>query len=164
MGMFDAAGQSHDVSMMLAFAVCGLAWCISTYGWADPLLSWAKATVRRVHTLVMSNTPYVVFICLAYFMVASGDASTESDMTAYNDLMRAHAGDEGCMFHAEVASRMSEMWSQTMVMPAVHPMAELVLLAEADGCDPERAIVMDTGARRSVIRDPACFDRMTSSR
>ena len=65
------------------------------------------------------------------------------------------------MFHAEVASRMSEMWSQTMVMPAVHPMAELVLLAEADGCDPERAIVLDTGARRSVIRDPACFDRLT---
>ena len=34
-------------------------------------------------------------------------------------------------------------------------------LVEADGCDPEHAKVVDTGARRSVIRDPACFDRQS---
>ena len=82
-------------------------------------------------------------------------------MQAYNELLREHAGDDWCMLHADVASRMSEMWSQTMVMPAVHTMAELVLIAEADGCDAEHALVVDTGARRSVIRDPASFDRLT---
>ena len=47
-----------------------------------------------------------------------------------------------------------------MVMPAVHSLAELVLITEADGCDPEHALVMDTGARTSVIRDYASFDRL----
>ena len=147
--------------MVIAFIICGCMWVISSYGWTGAVLSQFKAVIQRVHVVVQSSAKFTVFICVAYFMVAKGDGASEGDLLAYNELLREHAGDDWCMLHADVASRMSEMWSQTMVMPAVHTMAELVLIAEADGCDAEHALVIDTGARRSVIRDPTCFDRLT---
>jgi hypothetical protein len=145
--------------MAIVFVIGGCFCAFTQDGWASIALVRAKATIARAHLLVQSGWKFAVFICMAYFMVASGDGATKGGLLAYNDLVCAHSGNEWFMLHADVASRMSEMWSNVMVMPAVHSTCELVMLVEADGCDPEHAKVIDTGARRSVIRDPACFDR-----
>ena len=158
----DAARRSSDLSMALALRHH------RTVGgrhprWVGAGCSWARmrAVVNRAHGLVQRCAVVAALVCFAYVLVASGDGASTDDMQAYNDMRHEHAADEWCMFHADVACRISEMWSQAMIMPAVHPLAELVLLAEADGCDPSNAVVMDTGARRSVMRDPSCFDRAT---
>ena len=157
----DAARRSSDLSMALALVIIGLGWAASEMGWCR--LSWARmrAVVNRAHDLVQRCAGVAALVCFAYVLVASGDGASTDDLQAYNDMLHEHAADDWCMFHADVACRLSEMWSQAMIMPAVHPLAELVMLAEADGCDPSSAVVMDTGARRSVMRDPACFDRAT---
>ena len=68
-----------------------------------------QAVIRRAHLLVQSSATFAVFICMAHCMVASGDGASEGDLLAYNELVRAHTGDDWCMFHADVVSRMSEM-------------------------------------------------------
>ena len=159
--VLDNASQSPDATMAIAFALGGCMWVMSSYGWTAAVRVRLSAGASRTHAAVQASGRFTLCICFMYFYLAKGDMASEGDMVVYNSLLLEHANDEWCMLHAGVASRMSEMWSQTMVMPAVHTMAELVLVAEADGCSAERALVMDTGARRSVIRDPSCFDRLT---
>ena len=155
----DAARRSSDITMAFVFVIGGCFYALATDGWAGNALIRGRAVISRAHQLVQSGWKFAVFVCMAYLLVANGDGATEGDLLAYNNMVRAHSGNEWFMLHAGVASRMSEMWSNVMVMPAVHSVDELIMLVEADGCDPEHAKVVDTGARRSVIRDPACFDR-----
>jgi hypothetical protein len=156
-----AARRSPDISMAVVFVIGGGFYALATDGWAGNTLNRVRTVISRIHQMVHSGWKIAVFVCMAYLLVANGDGATEGDLLAYNNMVREHSNNEWLMLHAGVASRMSEMWSNVMVMPAVHSVGELIMLVEADGCDPENAKVIDTGARRSVIRDPACFDRQS---
>ena len=160
-GLLEVASRSSDACMAAAFAIGGAMYAMSIYGWTDVAVALVQAFVGKLHAAVHNGWKFTVFICMIYLMVAGGDGASCDDLIAYNELVRTHAGSEWFMFHADVASRMSELWSNTMLMPAVHSLDELVLLAEADGRDPTNTVVIDTGARRSVIRDPKCFNKAT---
>ena len=160
-GLLEVASRSSDACMAAAFAIGGAMYAMSIYGWTDVAVAHVQAFVGKLHAAVHNGWKFTVFICMIYLMVAGGDGASCDDLIAYNELVRAHAGSEWFMFHADVASRISELWSNTMLMPAVHSLDELVLLAEADGRDPTNTVVIDTGARRSVIRDPKCFNKAT---
>ena len=160
-GALDVARETPNLSVVATCVILAFYQTASRYGWIDKILLHAWAVVSRIHCLVQSGTKCAAIICLVYFLMAKANGATDSDVQVYNQVVREHARNDWVMFHVDVASRVSEMWSHTMVMPAVHSLDELVLIAEADGLDAANAKVIDTGARRSVIRDRASFDPLT---
>lgn len=137
--MLDAARRSSGIAMAIVFVISGCFYALAPDGWTGIALTRGQAIIARTHQMVQSGWKCAMFVCMGYWLLASGDGATQGDLIAYNDMVRAHSGNEWLMLHANVASRMSEMWSNVMIMPAVHSIDELILLVEADGCDPEHA-------------------------
>ena len=112
---------------------------------------------RAIYDLARQQAIPCVLIIFLWVKIMYSHAITSADLEAYNDMVIRHSSNETLNMHIQLASRVAESWTNTMVLPNMPTMEELIMVSAETGIDSDQVFVMDSGARRSVVRDPAAF-------